>query len=63
MTLSICYFVGSSVQMKLYADNLKVFLEITSNFDNVIWQSCLNKIVQWSEVWQLKPATEKCQTY
>ena len=54
-------FAGSSVQIKLYADDLKVYLEITCNLDNGILQQCINKIVEWSEVWQLKLAIQKCQ--
>jgi len=33
-------FLDNSVQVKLYADDLKVYLEITCDFDNVTLQNC-----------------------
>ena len=54
-------FLDNSVQIKLYADDLKVYLEITCDFDNVTSQNCVNNIVEWSEVWKLKLAIDKCQ--
>jgi len=54
-------FLDNSVQIKLYADDLKVYLEITCDLDNVTLQNCVNNIVEWSEVWQLKLAIDKCQ--
>ena len=54
-------FLDNSVQIKLYADDLNVYLEITCDFDNDTLQNCANNIVEWSEVWQLKLAIDKCQ--
>ena len=44
---------------KLYADDIKIYLEIACDTDHTTLQD--NKIYSWSKTWQLKLASNKCQ--
>ena len=49
-------FDESDVCVKLYADDIKIYLEITNNTDCATLQTLINKISDWSDNWQLKLA-------
>jgi len=49
-------FHGSDVRVKLYADYIKIYLEITNDTDCATLQSSIDKINVWSHIWQLKLA-------
>ena len=53
-------FYDSNVKIKLYADDIKIYLEITGVSDVVMLQNKIDKILDWSDTWQLKVATDKC---
>ena len=53
-------FDGSNVRVKLYADDIKIYLEITNDTDCATLQSFIDKINVWSHIWQLKLANNKC---
>ena len=52
---------GSDVHVKLYADDIKIYLEITNDADCATLQTFIDKITVWSHSWQLKLANNKCQ--
>ena len=44
----------------MYADDFKMYLEIESNADCFVLQKGIDKLVDWSNTWQLSLATSKC---
>jgi len=44
-------FHGSDVRVKLYADDIKIYLEITNDTDCATLQSFIDKINVWSHNW------------
>ena len=44
----------------MYANNLKMYLEIESNADYFVLQQGIDKLVDWSNTWQLSLATNVC---
>jgi len=54
-------FDGSDVRVKLYVDDIKIYLEITNDTDCATLQTFIDKITVWSHSWQLKLANKKCQ--
>ena len=51
-------FDNSGVCTKLYADDVKIYLEITNDSDSVTLQDGINKIYAWSNEWQLRLAND-----
>ena len=45
-----------------FADDLKVFRTIESAHDQEVFQSDLNRLLEWSEKWQMKFNLSKCKT-
>ena len=54
-------FDGSDICVKLYADDIKIYLEITNDTDCATLQTFIDKITVWLHSWQLKLANNKCQ--
>ena len=54
-------FSNSDVSTKLFADDIKIYLKVTSEADYSTLQKSINKIFDWSKTWQLKLANDKCQ--
>jgi len=54
-------FSNSDVSTKLFADDIKIYLEVTSEADYSTLQKSINTIFDWSKTWQLKLANDKCQ--
>jgi len=54
-------FHHSKVCIKLFADDIKLYLEIMDNSDYNILQDAINKVYDWSKTWQLRLASDKCQ--
>jgi len=48
------------VTVKFFADDLKLYAEILSNGDAVVYQSALNELAEWADRWQLPIAFKKC---
>ena len=46
---------------KLYADDIKIYLEIACDTDHTTLQDSINQIYSWSKTWQLKLTSNKCQ--
>ena len=45
---------------KLYADDVKLYTELSTVTDEVCLQNCLDCIYQWSKTWQLAISSKKC---
>ena len=52
-------FSNSDVSTKLFADDIKIYLELTSEADYSTLQKSINNIFDWSKIWQLKLANDK----
>ena len=52
--------ISSSIY--LFADDTKLFRAITSNHDNTLLQSDIDKLVEWSNTWLLSFHPDKCKT-
>ena len=48
-----------NVKLKLFADDVKLYSDVYSTSDDNL-QICLNKIVMWADLWQLKLSHSKC---
>ena len=46
-------FDGSDVRVKLYADDIKIYLAITNDTDCATLQTFIDKITVWSHSWQI----------
>ena len=49
-----------SITCKMYADDLKLYSIIESNYDNAQMQICLNNLLSWANAWQLSISIKKC---
>jgi hypothetical protein len=56
----ICDLFSTSVAIKLFADDIKIYMEIIDGSDAAVFQSCINSIADWADIWQLKLAYQKC---
>ena len=54
--------VSHSATVKLFADDLKLYSEISCPLQFNIIQHNLNKIFNWSVIWQLPISSPKCST-
>jgi len=54
-------FRNSDVSTKLFAHDIKIYLELTSEADYSTLQKSIKKFFDWSKTWQLKLANDKCQ--
>jgi len=54
-------FDDSNVYIKLFADDVKLYLEIESNADHNELRDVINKIYDWSKTLQLRLASDKCE--
>ena len=53
-------FLGH-VSIKLMADDIKIYMEISNISDAAVFQNSINHVCEWAHMWQLKLATTKCQ--
>lgn len=49
-----------NVSIKLFADDIKVYMEIENNLDVAIFQQSINEVLKWATKWQLKLSYSKC---
>ena len=59
----ICNIVPSGVNLKLFADDVKLYSVINSTVTSNSLQACLSAIHDWSEHWQLKVKTVSGQVH
>ena len=48
-------------KLKLYADDVKIYVEIVSPQSHINLQQTLDRVVEWAQTWQLQLAVAKCQ--
>jgi len=46
--------------VKLFADDVKVYLQVVNVSDTVMLQGALDLIVEWASTWQLQLSVSKC---
>ena len=51
---------GHGVTAKLFADDVKVYIEIDEPSDGVCLQKALDIIASWADEWQLPVSVSKC---
>ena len=51
---------SNSVTSKCFADDAKLYTEITCEADNDLFQASLNLLIKWSRDWQLNTSFSKC---
>jgi len=56
----VVQIIGDGCRGKIYADDLKIYTEVTSQRDEDALQSSLDALARWSRDWQLKISTSKC---
>ena len=56
------YFTNS-ISIKLFADDIKIYMEINTSSDVDVFQSGVDCIADWASKWQLKLASAKCQFF
>jgi len=49
------------VTAKLFADDVKVYIEIDKPSDGVYLQKALDIIASWADEWQLSVSVSKCR--
>ena len=49
-----------TVSIKLFADDIKIYMEIENNSQTVIFQEYINVVSDWANKWQLKLSYNKC---
>ena len=52
--------INQGVNIKLFADDVKLYTEISLPSDHSNFQSQLNNIHSWASIWQIKISYEKC---
>ena len=53
-------YLNTSLNSKLFADDLKSYGGYTSNIDHDEFQMTLSRLVDWTNLWQLKLSISKC---
>jgi len=48
------------VSIKLFADDIKIYMEIENNSQTVIFQNYVNAVSDWADKWQLQLSYNKC---
>lgn len=51
----------STIKPKLYADDLKLYATVESSLDSDRLQRNIDRMVEWSDYWQLSISIKKCQ--
>ena len=50
-----------NIAIKLFADDIKIYMEIADNSQAAAFQDSINGIVRWADLWQLQLSYRKCQ--
>ena len=48
------------IKVKLYADDVKLYLRIVNDVDVVKLQAALDELISWADTWQLSVSIDKC---
>jgi len=49
-----------NVKVKLFADDVKLYVRVLSDVNNTILQCALNALAEWATSWQLIISIDKC---
>ena len=49
-----------SVKVKLFADDVKLYVRVVSNVDVTALQMALSALTSWADYWQLSVSVDKC---
>jgi len=59
----ITKYFTNSISIKLFADDIKIYMEINTSSDVDVFQSGVDYIADWASKWQLKLTSAKCQFF
>jgi len=48
--------------VKLFADDVKLYLQITNDADDELLQCAIDAFTDWADEWQLSVSVNKCST-
>ena len=51
---------SAGISVKVFADDMKIYIRGTSNIDVRRLQTALDLITQWAQAWQLQDSVDKC---
>ena len=54
---------GSGLKVKLYADDVKIYIHISDVTTAACLQAGLDKLCEWADVWQLNLSINKCSVF
>ena len=57
---SVCLLEQHSIKVKMFADDVKIYLKIINDVDIVELQLALTSLAEWANEWQLAISVEKC---
>jgi len=60
MTLLIFLMINHKVDIKLFADDVKIYVVIDNICDCLLLQRSLSNLLEWANIWQLKISIPKC---
>ena len=47
------------ITVKVFADDMKIYIRVTSNIDVRRWQTALDLVTEWAQAWQLQVSVDK----
>ena len=56
----VIFFNDTTTKIKLYADDIKIYLEIANDLDTIEQQRSIDRLAAWSKTWQLSLSVGKC---
>jgi len=56
----VAHLFTDGTGVKLYADDVKLYLEIENDSDIATLQQSIDKFVKWGQTWQLSLSSQKC---
>ena len=51
---------SADINVKVFADDMKIYINVTSNIDVKGLQTALDLITDWAQAWQLQVSVDKC---
>ena len=60
LIIDVTSVISDKCKCKLYADNLKLYSEISVVDDCCVLQDVIDKVKLWSDEWQLSLSVRKC---
>ena len=57
----LTYLFSDNISIKLFADDIKMYLEIEDNSQTTILQQYVDGVMNWAKTWGLRLSYNKCQ--